>query len=108
MSDKDFGTRELNLEKAIEVMPATLKDADLSNFSARKNFIQKIISDVISNEKFTVNINLEKANVNKEILERLLVELKPRLREIGANLCITNNSILTNAFIEENNIKQSN
>ncbi|MCI8519764.1 MAG: hypothetical protein HFJ51_07060 [Clostridia bacterium] len=59
------------------------------------------MSEIISKQKLTININLKDVNVDKEKLERFIIELVPRLREVGASIGITNNNILSESFIQE-------
>ena len=106
MDEIDFGTNKPNIENSVEVTNAVIKDENLENFASRKKQVEKIISDVVSKEKYTVNINLKDVNVEAKKLERFIIELMPRLREIGTSICITNNNILSNEFLAENNIQR--
>lgn len=89
---------------AIEIKNDILTKEALNNFNERKKIVQKIISQIIEKENFTVNINLQDSIIEKEKLERFIIELMPRLREIGGKLIITNNAILNNTFLEENDL----
>ena len=89
-----------DISNAIEI---TKNDLDnITVFDTRKDVVEKIISKIIEEEKFIVNINLEGIEIEEKYLERFIVELKPRLKEIGANIVITNNRILSDKFLEEN------
>ena len=93
-----------NLEDAIKIANSSLKPEKLSNFTARKEIIQKAISDMISKEKYVVNLDLKDVSAEKEKLERFVTELIPRLREIGGTIGITNNSILSSEFLQNHDL----
>ncbi len=102
MNDEDFTSREPDLANAIEVGSSTVKNENLTDFSVRKNIVQQIISDIVSKEKYTVNLNLSNVDVEVSKLERFIIELIPRLKEIGANINITGNNILSAEFLQTN------
>lgn len=104
MKESDFSSKEVDSNDSIEINYKTLTQEGLVDFSSRKNVVQDIISKILSKEKFTVNINLEKVEVSKDKIERLIIELIPRLKEIGANVMISNNSILNDEFLKEFNL----
>ena len=47
---------------------------------------------------------MHKVQCEQEYLERFIIELIPRLKEIGGKLIISNNSILDSTFLEKNNL----
>lgn len=100
---ENFGTtlKAGDLSKAIVIKSDVLNSETLKDFTSRKVIVEQVMSDIISKQQLTVNINLKDVNVEKEKLERFIIELVPRLREVGASLAITNNSILSQSFIEE-------
>ena len=104
MQDIDFTSNIQDLANSINLGNTTLIYDNLKDFSSRKVIVENIIRDVISSEKFTVDINLEEVNVETEVLERFIIELIPRLKAIGGNIVITNNSILSSEFLNKNNI----
>lgn len=105
MEELEFNKNNPDIVNSVEITNSIIKAENLNDFTARKNTVEKIITEVISKEKYTVNINLKDVNVEEKMLERFIIELMPRLREIGTSLCITNNSILSNSFLAENNIQ---
>ena len=104
MEDLDFTNNTKNLEKSIEINKKTLTVEALKDFSSRKEVVEDIIKKIIAGEKFTVNINLDGADIEEMNLERFIIELIPRLKEIGGNIVVTNNEILSKKFLSENNI----
>lgn len=104
ISDSAFATNKPNLDNAIEINKKDITTEKLTDFNTRKALVNDLVSKVISKEKFTININLKDATVEKEKLERFIIELLPRIREIGASLSITNNNILDQNFLSSNNI----
>lgn len=89
------------LSNATIVTSSSLNNDTLKDFTARKTVIEQIIADITGKQQLVVNINLKDVNVETTKLERFVIELIPRLREIGASLAITNNSILQETFITE-------
>lgn len=89
------------MSKAIVVKSTDLTNDTLKNFTQRKTIVEKIMSEIVSKQQLTININLKDVNADKDKLERFIIELIPRLREVGASLAITNNSILSESFIQE-------
>ncbi len=89
-----------NSKDAITIDSKMLNDGKTDNFTLRKEIIEKIISEIVSQSKFAVNIDLNNVNADVSKLERLVIELIPRLKEIGASLAITNNNILSSEFLE--------
>lgn len=104
MSDEEFALGNANSENMISITKSIIKQEKLTDFKNRKELIQKIIEDMVKQEKFTVNLNLEKVEVPVETLERFMIELIPRLKELGGHLVITNNHILNSAFLSEQGI----
>lgn len=102
MNDMGVSANTSDISNSIEITKDSLNIDSLNNFNSRKDIVEKIISDIISKEKFTVNINLENVDVDEKYLERFIIELKPRLKEIGANMEVTNNATLSDNFLEEN------
>jgi len=100
---ENFGAtlKASDLSKAIVVNSSALNNDTLKDFTARKAVVEKIMSDIISKQNLTINVNLKDVNADKEKVERFIIELVPRLREVGASLAITNNSILSESFIQE-------
>jgi len=71
----------------------------LADVQTRANFINTIVDQVIKGNTNGVNINFTGID-NIENFERFLIELAPRLREIGATTCVKINN-----EINENDIK---
>lgn len=103
MEDSDFSSKDADINNAIEITNETIKADNLQNFDSRKEVIEEIILDVIAKEQYTVNLNLENVNLDTTYLERFVIELIPRLREIGGSVLITNNNnnILSNEFVSK-------
>ncbi len=104
MLEEDFTSKVSDISSAIEIKNDVLNSENLNDFTKRKEAISKIISDIISKEKFTVNLNLENVEVQKEKLERFVIELIPRLKEVGGSIVITNNNILSSSFLGQNEL----
>lgn len=90
MEDSDFTSNEPDINNSIELNSKTITQETLKDFSSRKKIVEDTISKVISKEKYTVNLNLDKVEVSEEKLERFVIELIPRLKEIGVSVAITN------------------
>lgn len=101
MQESDFSSKNTDIENSIEIDSKKLKLENLQDFSKRKSVVKEIISEAISKEKYTVNLNLENVDVEEIYLERFIIELIPRLKEIGGNIVITNNSLLSEEFINK-------
>lgn len=101
MQESDFSSKNTDIENSIEIDNEKLKLENLQDFSKRKSVVKEIISEAISKEKYTVNLNLENVDVEEIYLERFIIELIPRLKEIGGNIVITNNSLLSEEFINK-------
>ncbi len=104
MKDENFSDNLGDISNSIEINKTKIKTENIESFDARRNVIEEIISNVISKEKFTVNINLDGVSVEESLLKRFILELLPRLREIGGKAIITNNTILGTDFLLENNL----
>lgn len=104
MKDSDFTSKSPDLDNSIEVNSKTLTSDNLKDFSSRKKVIDDTISKAVSKEKYTVNLNLNKVEVEENLLERLVIEMLPRLKEIGGSIGVTNNAILNSSFLNENNL----
>ena len=96
-------TKRTSMEDG-EINKNTLKLENLNDFAKRKETVSNIISDIISKGKFTVNLNLENVEAPREKLERFVIELLPRLKEIGGNVVVTNNNILDSSFLVQNGL----
>lgn len=107
MPDSNFTASQPDIENSIELEKSKLDYEQIKDFSARKTLIENTIKDIIDKEKFTVNINLKGVSVDTNLLERLIIELIPRLREIGVRIAITNNGSLTENFINENKLENA-
>ncbi len=103
-NDIDFTSKTPDIENSIEINKNTITATKIDNFDARSSVIDEIIKESISKEKFTVNINLKDVDVQKEKLERFIIEIIPRFKEIGGSIIITNNAILDEQFVEEYNL----
>lgn len=105
MQDLDLKSNNVDIKDTIEISNKKLKKEKLNDFTSRKALVQEIIADIISKGKFTVNINLKDLDVEQEKLERFIIELIPRLKEIGGSIIITNNdNILSSAFLMQNGL----
>lgn len=61
MMKPDFSSSNPDLEKAVVISKDIITNEALSSFGERKKVVDKIISEIISKEKFTVNIDLERS-----------------------------------------------
>ena len=105
MDDSDFTSKEPDLENAIELTYRSLKTDNMKDFSSRKKIVEDTISSILSKEKYTVKLNLNKVEVESNLLERFIIELIPRLKEIGASLAIINNDeLLSDKFLQSMNL----
>lgn len=105
MNESDFTSKEPDLENAIELTYRSFKTDNMKNFSARKKIVEDTISSILSKEKYTVKLNFNKVEVESKFLERFIIELIPRLKEIGASLAITNNDgLLSDSFLQSMNL----
>ena len=105
MDDDDFSSKELDLNNAIEITYKSLKTDNMMDFSSRKIIIEDTISSIISKEKYTVKLNLNKVEVESKYIERFIIELLPRLKEIGASFTIINNEgLLSEIFLKSMSI----
>lgn len=104
MEEDDFSSKVADVNNAIEINEKVITTENISDFNNRKKTIEDIISNVISKEKYTINLNLQNVNIEEKLLERLILELIPRLKEIGGSVIVTNNNILNNAFVSDNNL----
>ncbi|MCI8620888.1 MAG: hypothetical protein HFJ50_03720 [Clostridia bacterium] len=104
MDEIGVSLKEKDLNQAIMIRADKLNNETLNNFTARKQVVENIIGDIVTKQLFTINLNLRDVNVEEKKMERFVIELVPRLKELGANLAITNNSILSESFIKEMNI----
>ena len=100
----DSGSNIGNIEDSIEINSSKITTENMSNFDLRKAVVEEVIGNILSNGKFTVNINLGGVSVEKNQIERFILELLPRLREIGGKVVITNNNILDNSFLKDNKL----
>ena len=105
MEDNDSSSNPIDLENSIEINKKDLTTAKLENFDKRRTLASDLVKKMISNETFTVKMNLKDVNVENEKLERFIIELLPRIKEIGGTLVITNNSILGQDFLTNNKIQ---
>lgn len=105
MDDSDFSSKEPDLDNAIELTSKSLKIDNMKDFSSRKKIVEDTISSVISKEKFTVKLNLNKVDVESKYLERFVIELLPRLKEIGGSIAVINNEgLLSDKFLQSMNL----
>lgn len=86
MNNENFADKVPDINKSIELTKKTLTNENLRDFIERKKIIEDTISKAISKEKYTVYLNIEKSDVDSELLERFIKELKPRLKEIGGSI----------------------
>ena len=101
MNESDFTSNNMDSSKTIEINKKIIKTENMQDFTARKKVIEQIISDIISKERFTVSIDLKDVDVEEKYLERFVIELRPRLKEIGGRIIFLNNSVLNSNFLEE-------
>lgn len=104
MSESDFSSKSADVNNAIELNKKVIISDNMKDFNSRKKTVEDIISNIISKEKYTVNINLKDVDLEEKLIERFIIELMPRLKEIGGSIVVTNNSILNSTFISENNL----
>lgn len=104
MNESDFSSKSADANNAIELNKKLITHDNIKDFSSRKKTVEDTISNIISKYKYTVNINLKDVDAEAKLLERFIIELIPRLKEIGGSVIITNNSILSSTFINENNL----
>ena len=61
----------------------------LSNYDTRANAIENIVKALTENNVDGINIDFENMyKEDKDKFSRFIIELKPRLRDIGMNLCV--------------------
>lgn len=101
MTDSDFTSNYPDMTNYIEANSDILKEEVFNDFSSRKTVIEKIIADMVTKEKYTVNINLQNVYVNSEYIERFIIELMPRIKEIGGNVFVSNNTVVSEEFLKE-------
>lgn len=105
MDDSDFTSKEPDLDNAIELTYKSINTDNMKDFSSRKKIVEDTISSIISKEKYTVKLNFNKVEVENKYLERFIIELIPRLKEIGSNLVVINNEdILSEKFLKSMNL----
>ncbi len=104
MEESDFTAKTADTENSIEINKKTITTENLKDFSTRKKTVEDIISKAISKEKYTIKLNLQDVEIEERLLQRFILELIPRLREIGGSVVITNNNILSSIFIDKNNL----
>ena len=104
MEDGDFTSNISDISSAVEIKKNVLSIENLNDFTKRKETVSKIVSDIISKGKFTINLNLENVDIPIEKLERFVIELIPRLKEIGGSVVVTNNNILGSEFLVQNRL----
>lgn len=61
MMRPDFSSSNPDLENAVVANKNVITEEALSSFSDRKKVVDKIINEIISKERFTVNIDLERS-----------------------------------------------
>ena len=105
MEDDNSNSNPIDLENSIEINKKDLTTAKLENFDKRRTLASDLVNKMISKETFTVKMNLKDVNVENEKLERFIIELLPRIKEIGGTLVVTNNSILEQDFLTYNKIQ---
>ena len=105
MEDDNSNSNPIDLENSIEINKKDLTTAKLENFDKRRTLASDLVNKMISKETFTVKMNLKDVNVENEKLERFIIELLPRIKEIGGTLVVTNNSILGQDFLTYNKIQ---
>ena len=106
MDDSDFSSKEPDLDNAIELTYRSLKSDNMKDFSSRKKIVEDTISSIVSKEKYTVKLNLNKVETESKLIERFIIELVPRLKEIGGNIAVTNNDgLLSDRFLQDMKIK---
>ena len=66
---------------------------DFLTYTQRKNIIDNIYLKMIENNLTTLNINFRKIN-DLNSYYRFLIELAPKLREVGIKIIVTNNEML--------------
>ncbi len=103
-TESDISLGKVNLENAIEFNNEKLNSETLHNFDSRKAVVDEIILNILKDDKFTVVLDLGAVSVPKDKMERFIIELIPRLKEIGAGLEIKNNNILSSDFLSKNGI----
>jgi len=86
MNNENLTDKVPDLNNCVELNNKTLTNENLRDFIERKKIIEDTISKVISKEKYTVYLNIEKTDVDSELLSRFIKELKPRLKEIGGSI----------------------
>lgn len=104
MEDGDFTSNISDISSAVEIKKNVLSIENLNDFTKRKETVSNIVSDIISKGKFTINLNLENVDIPIEKLERFVIELIPRLKEIGGSVVVTNNNILGSEFLVQNRL----
>ena len=103
-TESDISLGRVNLVNAIEFNNEKLNSETLHNFDSRKAVVDEIILNILKDDKFTVVLDLGAVSVPKDKMERFIIELIPRLKEIGAGLEIKNNNILSSDFLSKNGL----
>lgn len=115
LSDKEYKRMDMNEDyftpnvadanNAIKMTKKTIKNDNIDKFSSRKTTISKMLEDCVSKNKYTINLDLKDTQVETDKLERLILELIPRLKELGGAVMITNNNgILSDSFLSQNSL----
>lgn len=102
--ENDISLGTVKLDNSIEFNNEKINSETLNNYDARRMLADEIISKIISDDKFTVVLDLNSVNVKKDKMERFIIEIIPKLKEIGAALEIKNNDILSNKFLEKHGL----
>ncbi|MCI9366174.1 MAG: hypothetical protein HFJ54_06525 [Clostridia bacterium] len=86
MNNEHFTDKEPDINNSIELTKKTLTNENLRDFTERKKVIEDIIAKMLSKEKYTVYLNIEKTDVDSDFLDRFIIELIPRIKEIGGSI----------------------
>lgn len=100
----NIGINQDNFEASSDVIWATISNKGLerqsndliNNYQTRTELIETLVNFVSKYRVRGINVDFQKVN-NQNSFNRFIIELTPRLRELG----ITTNVILNNSFEEE-------
>ena len=95
----------LNNNNSYNIKDIVIKDLDkeeMTNYIQREQIIEKLIDTIMLDTSLNaVDINLEQINDDSELYLRFIIELIPRLKEIGIKVYITNNEIIDAGIINK-------
>lgn len=102
---QNMESNTLNNNNAYNIKDIVVKDLnkeEMINYVQREQIIEKLIDSIMLDTSLNaVNINLGQINDDSELYLRFIIELIPRLKEIGIKVYITNNEIIDTGIINK-------